>query len=109
MGNVVRWWQSWLTAGDRPDDKAAADALLVRRMSILGVDADTFARVEPALFGDLRALCRECERPNLCRRDLRHDPAGVAWEDYCPKAVVLNAVTELRWSAPHRRTSHNSR
>jgi len=97
MGNVVRWWHSWLTAGDHPGDKAADDALLLRRMSILGVDAGTFARVEPALFGDLQMLCRECECPDLCRSDLRHNPAGVAWEDYCPNAVVLNAVTELRW------------
>jgi hypothetical protein len=97
MGNVVRWWQSWLTTGDRPDDKAADDALLLRRMSILGVDADRFARVEPALFGDLQTLCRERERPDLCRRELRRDPAGVAWEDYCPNAAVLNVVTALRW------------
>jgi|ERR1043166_8214156 hypothetical protein len=95
-GNIVHRWHSRWTVGDRQEE--AADAgLLVRRMSALGVDSDTFARLEPALFGNLQALCSECGRPDLCRRNLRHDPAGVAWEDYCPNAVVLNAVRELHW------------
>lgn len=93
-GNIVRRWQTCLT-GERSD--TADDGLLRERMSTLSLDADTFARLEPALFGNLQTLCGECEHPDRCRRDLHHDPAGVGWEDYCPNAVVLNAVAELRW------------
>lgn len=95
-GNIARRWRNrWI--GDRQDNDGADTNLLSRRMSALGVDSDTFARLEPALFGNLQTLCRECERPDLCRHDLRDDPPGATWEDYCPNAVVLNAVKELRW------------
>jgi hypothetical protein len=94
-GTIVRRWKTRSAADDRGSDEAAD--LLGRRMSALDVDADSFARAEPALFGNLQTLCRECERPDQCRHDLRHDPKGAAWEDYCPNAVVLNAVRELRW------------
>jgi hypothetical protein len=96
-GNIVRRWHGRGTADPGHEDEAADTGLLARRMSGLGVDSDAFARLEPALFGNLRTLCRECERPDICRRDLRNDPKGTAWEDYCPNAVVLNAVAELRW------------
>jgi len=96
-GTIVRRWKNRPSGEDRCADERADGDLLVRRMSALGVDADTFARVEPALFGNLNTLCGECEHPEQCRHDLRRDSAGVAWEDYCPNAVVLNAVAELRW------------
>ena len=96
-GTIVRRWKSGWANDDRSGDETAEGDLLVRRMSTLGVDADTFARVEPALFGNLGTLCGECDHPDRCRHDLRRDPAGIAWEDYCPNAVVLNAVAELRW------------
>jgi hypothetical protein len=95
-GNIVGRWQTCVTGEDRGDDTADASRLR-GRMSTLGVDADTFARVEPALFGNLQTLCGECERRDRCRNDLRRDPSGVGWEDYCPNAVVLNAIAELRW------------
>jgi hypothetical protein len=92
-GNIVRRWTNVAS-----QDAECADAgLLARRMSALGVDADSFARVEPALFSNLQTLCRDCDHPGQCRHDLRHDPDGAAWEDYCPNATVLNAITELRW------------
>ena len=94
--NLVRRWQGTVAAGDCPGDNADG-ALLRGRMSRLGIDADTFVRAEPDLFANLATLCRECTDPQLCRRDLHHDPADTTWEDYCPNAVVLQAITELRW------------
>jgi hypothetical protein len=96
-GTIVRRWHNQCTLDDRQDDQGVDSGLLARRMSALGVDADTFARVEPALFGNLQTLCRDCDHPGVCQHDLRHDPNGAAWEDYCPNATVLNAITELRW------------
>ena len=96
-GTIVRRWKTRWAADDCGADEPSDPGLLARRMAVMGVDSDTFARLEPALFGNLQTLCRECERTDLCRHDLRRDPAGAAWEDYCPNAVVLNAVKELRW------------
>jgi hypothetical protein len=96
-GAIVRRWQSRSSSDDRRADGVPEDGLLWRRMKAMDVDADTFARLEPALYGNLQTLCGQCEHPNLCRHDLRHDPANTAWEDYCPDAVVLNAIKELRW------------
>jgi len=48
----------------------------------------------------LATLCRGCDEPKLCKLDLAHNPNGVAWEDYCPNAVVLNAMAALRWFRP---------
>jgi hypothetical protein len=95
-GDVVRRWHDRWTSNDGPADEAPDAGLLARRMSAIGVDAETFGRHEPALFVNLKTLCGECDRPEQCRRDLRRDPAGVAWEDYCPNATVLNAIAELR-------------
>jgi hypothetical protein len=101
-GNIARrWCNRWI--GGRQDNEAPDARLLSQRMSALEVDSDTFARLEPALFGNLQTLCRECERPDLCRHDLRRNPADAAWEDYCPNAVVLNAIKELRWFANQNR------
>ena len=97
MRNLVRSWQSRRPGLARRGDQRDDATLLLRRMSTINIDSDTFARLEPALFGNLQTMCRECEHPALCRHDLHDDPAGATWEDYCPNAVVLNAVAELRW------------
>jgi Family of unknown function (DUF6455) len=104
-GNVVRRWHSRWTSDERQDEESTEAALLVQRMSALGVDAETFARHEPALLGNLQTLCRECEWPDRCRHDLRRDSDDVAWEEYCPNATVLNAVSELRWFATRNTSS----
>ena len=62
-GNVVRRWHSRWISDERQDEENAETALLAQRMSALGVDAETFARHEPALLGNLQTLCRECEWP----------------------------------------------
>jgi hypothetical protein len=97
LEGFMRDWRRRVTDFRRSGNDAGDAELLTRRMSALNIDSDTFARLEPALFGNLQTLCRECERPGQCRHDVCHDPAGPAWEDYCSNAVVLIAVKELRW------------
>jgi hypothetical protein len=105
MQKFLRWWWNRRTGAPGSGHEGADTGLLTRRMATLGIDSETFARVEPALFGNLQTLCRECERPDLCRHDLRHDPAGTTWEDYCSNAVVLHAIKELRWFRTNTRLS----
>jgi hypothetical protein len=97
VGGIVRWWQSLAAAPNGTADSQSHPVLLRRRMAALDIDPDKAARLEPELFRDLQALCRGCDQPKLCRHDLSQNPGGVAWEDYCPNAVVLNAISALRW------------
>jgi hypothetical protein len=102
-GNVVRRWHR-LTINDREHEESTESGLLARRMSALDIDSETFARLEPALLGNLQTLCRDCEWPERCRHDLRRAPNDVGWEEYCPNATVLNAVAELgRFRKVYRR------
>jgi len=97
-GTIVRRWKSqWAGGDDCTADETTDGDLLVRRMSALGVDTDAFVRAEPALLSNLNTVCGECEYPDRCRHDLRRDPDGASWEEYCPNATVLNAVAELGW------------
>jgi hypothetical protein len=108
---VVRWWQGlFMAPGDRHAGNAAGDAVLLRRrMSRLGIDADVVARLEPALFGNLQTLCLACGQSKVCRHDLSHDLAGGAWDEYCPNAVVLNALSALcRFRADKTRSARST-
>jgi hypothetical protein len=39
-------------------------------------------------------MCRSHRR---CKRDLAHDAADPAWEDYCPNAATLKALNAMPW------------
>ncbi len=69
--------------------------LLLRRLAGMGLLHQEIACREPELFEYLRLSCAACEWPDLCEWDLRHGWSDPAWGDYCPNAVVLNALSEL--------------
>jgi len=96
---VLGWWRD-LIAPPAQHRLSNENLLLRERMTALSIDARSVERVEPALYADLATLCRGCDEPKLCKLDLAHNPNGVAWEDYCPNAVVLNAMAALRWFRP---------
>lgn len=77
--------------------------LLQRRMAAMGLSAEAIASREPELFQNLRISCAACEHPDLCALDLRSSPfppecrgmpVGWSWDDYCPNAALLNALSE---------------
>ena len=76
----------------------AAD-LLVRRMAELNLDKDEIAAISPGAVQDLQRLCTLCESHRQCARDLVNDPAGTAWEDYCPNVAMLKLFDALPWAA----------
>jgi hypothetical protein len=76
----------------------AAD-LLVRRMAVLNLDRDEIATTAPSTFQDLQRLCTLCESHRQCARDLEHDPADAAWEEYCPNVAMLKLLDSLPWAA----------
>jgi hypothetical protein len=76
----------------------AAD-LLLKRMDALQLDPREVARMEPATLQDLQRVCSMCNSQRRCTRDLAHDAADPAWQDYCPNAQTLKALNALPWSA----------
>jgi hypothetical protein len=69
---------------------------LQRRMEGVGLAIGAIADSEPDIFLHLQVLCATCEYPDLCERNLRDISAAPGWEDYCPNAVLLSALSELR-------------
>jgi phosphohistidine phosphatase SixA len=76
----------------------AAD-LLARRMAALDLDKDEIASAVPRTLQDLQRVCTMCESRRQCARDLGRDPAGPAWENYCPNVAVLKMLNALPWVA----------
>src|SRR6516165_7066090 len=75
---------------------ASAD-LLLRRMAALDLDRKEVSRTEPRTFQDLQRVCSMCRSHRRCKRDLAHDAADPAWQDYCPNAATLMALNAMPW------------
>ena len=74
-------------------------SLLFRRMTLLQIDRDEFARDEPLLLRELQGLCALCGSKGKCIRDLtRECETGDRqdWHEYCPNAATLNALGALQ-------------
>jgi hypothetical protein len=128
MEGMKQWWRNWRSAGSRLTELAccgdyevermardlgmpsselrkianrgpdAAD-LLLRRMAELNLDNKEVAATAPGTFQDLQRLCTLCESHRQCARDLGRDPAGKAWEDYCPNGATLKLLDSLPWAS----------
>jgi hypothetical protein len=71
--------------------------LLLRRMTALDLDRKEVSQTEPRMFQDLQRVCSMCNSKRRCKRDLAHDAADPAWEDYCPNAATLKALNAMPW------------
>jgi hypothetical protein len=125
---IVQWWRKWrgtnsrvselMCCGEYEVERMARDLgmpvselrkiadhgpeaadLLVRRMAVLNLDRDEIATTAPSTFQDLQRLCTLCESHRQCARDLEHDPADAAWEEYCPNVAMLKLLDSLPWAA----------
>jgi hypothetical protein len=128
VNRMSQWWRNWRGASSRlseliccgeyevermardlgmpvselrkiADHGSEAADLLVRRMVVLNLDRNEVAATVPSTFQDLQRLCTLCESHRQCARDLARDPAGGAWEDYCPNAAMLRLLDALPWAA----------
>jgi hypothetical protein len=77
--------------------------LVLRRMTILGIDPGELARLEPVLYRNLHTHCATCDSQGRCAWDLADDldpswkEAPDGWQTYCPKVAELSALLELPW------------
>ena len=74
---------------------------LLHRMTVLRLDPDELADLEPLVFCDLRSACMMCENRQTCERDLADETADLAWQswrDYCPNSTILTVLSAVRGS-----------
>jgi hypothetical protein len=71
--------------------KLSPDAakLLLRRMSMLRLDADELTKSEMDVMRDLQRVCSTCGSKRQCRIDLARDPENPVWRRYCPNEKTL--------------------
>ena len=77
-------------------DPESAD-LLLRRMEALDLDPKEVGGTERRTFQDLQRVCAMRESHRRCTRDLAHDAENPVWEDYCPNADTLKALSKMPW------------
>ncbi len=68
--------------------------LLQRRMAALRLDHGELARRDPALVRDLQRVCASFSSPGRCARDLKRQPNKPDWQEYCPNAPTLGALSK---------------
>jgi hypothetical protein len=73
----------------------AAD-LLFDRMRALGIAKEDVERSAHGLMRDLEKTCACCNEKGLCEKDLTKDPADPGWRRYCPNAVTLDSLANLK-------------
>ncbi len=66
-----------------------AAKLLLRRMSVLHLDADELAKSDMNVMRDLQRVCSTCGSKRQCRIDLADDPENPVWRRYCPNEDTL--------------------
>jgi hypothetical protein len=94
----LSFWQAALLAGITPWQQVlsafhARQQLLPRRTAALGLDPEAFAGREPMIFRELSERCGACGNSAQCEWDLMENPTDPAWQEYCPYAKRLVALS----------------
>lgn len=113
---LVRWWKqggsnsdlAGLGAGDveriakdlavstadlRALDQTCPVLLLPNMLKALKLDPAVIARVEPEVYRDLQRVCALCDVQKRCEGEIAEGDAPASYEDFCPNAVTLKALT----------------
>ena len=118
LGRVRDWWrrQEELSAlGNKEIGRVADDLristdtlrdlvargpdaanLLYERMQALGVSNRDVDRAAQGVMRDLQRTCACCNEKGVCEKDLAERPDDPVWKSYCPNAVTLESLTELK-------------
>jgi hypothetical protein len=73
-----------------------AVAHLYKRLDALGLSQTDVERAAQGVLRDLQRTCACCDEKGRCEKDLRKDPAGAVWKDYCPNAATLDTLVRLK-------------
>jgi hypothetical protein len=118
LGRVRDWWrrQEELSAlGNKEIGRVADDLristdtlrdlvargpdaanLLYERMQAIGVSKRAVDRAAQGVMRDLQRTCACCNEKGVCEKDLAERPDDPVWKSYCPNAVTLESLSELK-------------
>ena len=118
LGRVREWWrrQQELNALDNKEIGRVADDLristdtlrelvargpdaanlLYERMQALGLSKVGVDEAAEGVMRDLQRTCSCCNEKGICEKDLVERPDDPVWKSYCPNAVTLEALAQLK-------------
>ena len=70
--------------------------LLYQRMQALGISKVDLNKAAEGVMRDLQRTCACCNEKGLCEKDLAERPDDPIWKNYCPNAVTLESLSELK-------------
>ena len=70
--------------------------LLYERMQAIGVSKRAVDRAAQGVMRDLQRTCACCNEKGVCEKDLAERPDDPVWKSYCPNAVTLESLSELK-------------
>lgn len=68
--------------------------LLVKRLRLMGIDAETLKQDKPATARDLARCCALCDSKSVCARDLARRQWSNDWEEYCVNHHTIDALLD---------------
>ena len=70
--------------------------LLYERMQALGISKVDVDKAAEGVLRDLQRTCACCNEKGVCEKDLAERPEDPVWKSYCPNAVTLESLSELK-------------
>ena len=70
--------------------------LLYERMRALGISKVDVNDAAEGVMRDLQRTCACCNEKGVCEKDLAERPDDPVWKSYCPNAVTLESLSELK-------------
>jgi hypothetical protein len=70
--------------------------LLYERMQALGISKADVDKAAQGVMRDLQRTCACCNEKGVCEKDLAERPDDPVWKSYCPNAVTLECLSELK-------------
>jgi hypothetical protein len=70
--------------------------LLYERMQALGISKVDVDKAAEGVLRDLQRTCACCNEKGVCEKDLAERPDDPVWKSYCPNAVTLESLSELK-------------
>ena len=70
--------------------------LLYERMQALGISKADVDKAAQGVMRDLQRTCACCNEKGVCEKNLADRPDDPVWKSYCPNAVTLESLSELK-------------
>ena len=70
--------------------------LLYEGMQALGISKVDVDKAAEGVLRDLQRTCACCNEKGVCEKDLAERPDDPVWKSYCPNAVTLESLSELK-------------